>query len=265
MKIGIAGCAGRMGRMLVQTVLETDGAELAGGIEAPGSPALGLDPAVLAGSEPSGTAIGDIALALFDASDAIIDFTLPTATTAHAELAADRGVPLIIGTTGLGAEEQAALDRAAVSCAIVQAANFSLGVNLLLGITRQVAGVLDNDFDIEIVEMHHRHKVDAPSGTALALGHAAAEGRNVILDAVAQKVRDGHTGGRRLDEIGFATLRGGGVIGEHTVIFAGPDERVELTHKAASRAAFARGAVCAALWAKGKKPGLYGMADVLGL
>ena len=264
MKIGIVGCAGRMGRMLVAEVLGTDGAELAGGTEVPGSPHLDQDVAVLAGFEPAGLTATEDAAAVFAASDAIIDFTLPTATAGHARMVAAHKVPLIIGTTGLGPEEQEALEAAAHDTAVCQAANFSVGVNLLLGLARQVAGILDADYDIEIVEMHHRHKVDAPSGTALALGREAAAGRGVVLDDVAQRTRDGHTGERRPGDIGFATLRGGDVVGEHTVVFAGPGERVELTHKAASRAIFARGAVRAALWCKDRPAGLYSMRDVLG-
>lgn len=264
MKIGIVGCAGRMGRMLVRTVVEADGAALAGGTELPGSPFVGRDVAELAGVESPALAVIDDPDALFAASDAVIDFTLPAATVSHAESAARHNTPLIIGTTGLGEREQEALNRAADATAVVQAANFSLGVNLLLNLTRQVAGILEEDFDIEIVEMHHRHKVDAPSGTALALGEAAAEGRGVDLGDVAQKVRDGNIGERKPGDIGFATLRGGGVIGEHTVMFAGPDERLELTHKAADRSIFARGAVRAALWTEGQGPGLYSMRDVLG-
>lgn len=265
MKIGIVGCAGRMGRMLVQTVLETPGAELAGGSEVPGSPFLGRDPAVLAGGQPSNLVIGEDPEALFRDADAVIDFTLPTATIAHAELARRHRTPLVLGTTGLKPPEQEAVATAALAVPVVQAANFSVGVNLLLGLTRQVAAMLGEEFDIEIVEMHHRHKVDAPSGTALALGRAAAEGRAVKLEETWQKVRDGHTGERRPGDIGFATLRGGDVVGEHTVLFAGPAERVELTHKAGSRTIFARGAVRAALWTAGQHPGLYSMRDVLGL
>ncbi len=265
MKIGIVGCAGRVGRMLVRTVLETDGTDLAGGSEKPGSDVLGQDPGVLAGWDITGHAVSADSQALFEASDAIIDFTLPGAAIGHADLAATTGTALIIGTTGLGPDQQAALDAASQKTVIIQAANFSLGINVLLGLTKQVAGILGDDFDIEIVEMHHRHKVDAPSGTALALGHAAAAGRRVDLTARAQKVRDGHTGERRPGDIGFATLRGGDVVGEHTVMFAGSLERIELTHKADDRGIFARGAVRAALWSVDQPPGLYGMDDVLGL
>lgn len=264
MKIGIVGCAGRMGRMLVQAVSATPGAELAGGTEAPGSANLGKDPAVLAGLEPSGIKITDDAEALFQASDVVIDFTAPAPTVAHAKLAAETKTAFIPGTTGLSAEQQAEIAKAAAVAAVVQAANYSVGVNLLLGLSEQAASILGDDYDIEILEMHHRHKVDAPSGTALALGKAVAAGRKVDLDAVSQRVRDGHTGERRAGDIGFATLRGGMVVGDHTVIFAADQERIELTHKAGDRAVFAKGAVRAAMWTKGKGPGLYSMRDVLG-
>ena len=264
MKIGIVGCAGRMGRMLVQAVAATPGAELACGTEAPGSPNLGKDPAVLAGLEASGIKITDDAEALFQVSDVVIDFTAPAATVAHAKLAAATKTALIPGTTGLSADQQAEIDKAAAAAPVVQAANYSVGVNLLLGLSEQAARVLGDDYDIEILEMHHRHKVDAPSGTALALGKAVAAGRKVDLDAVSQRVRDGHTGERKVGDIGFATLRGGMVVGDHTVIFAADQERIELTHKASDRAVFAKGAVRAAMWTEGKAPGLYSMRDVLG-
>ena len=263
MKIGILGCAGRMGRMLVAQVLATEGAELAGGTEAPGSEFAGQDITQLAGHEPAGLVVGDDTRALFEASDAVIDFTVPAATAIHAVLAEDTATALIVGTTGLDAAQQDAINEAATKAPVVQAANFSVGVNLMLSLTEQVAATLADDYDIEIVEMHHRHKVDAPSGTALALGDAAALGRGVDLGAKSQRVRDGHTGPRKAGDIGFATLRGGDVAGDHTVIFAGDGERVELTHKAANRSVFASGAVRAALWTEGRASGLYSMRDVL--
>lgn len=264
MKIGIVGCAGRMGQMLVQEVLKTGGCTLAGGTEQPGNPSLGKDVAALSGAEPAGFLVTDDAEALVTGSDAVIDFTRPDATLAHAQIAAQSGTIHIIGTTGLNDIQQAVLARAAETTALVQAANMSVGVNLLLGLTRQAAAILGDDYDIEVVEMHHRHKVDAPSGTALALGQAAAEGRKVNLDEVSQRVRDGITGPRKTGDIGFATLRGGDVVGDHTVILASDGERIEISHKAGSREVFARGAVRAALWAEGKEPGLYSMRDVLG-
>ncbi len=265
MKIGIVGCAGRMGGMLVAEVLGRDGCELAGGLEVPGNKAVGKDVAALAGFDAAGILITDDANAMFAHADVVVDFTLPQATIENARLAALHGAALVIGTTGLNADQQAAVDAAAAKVAVVQAANMSVGINLLLGLTAQVAAILGEEYDIEIVEMHHRHKVDAPSGTALALGQAAADGRGVDLEAVSQRVRDGHTGERRAGDIGFATLRGGDVAGDHTVMFAGEGESVLLAHKAGSRAVFARGAIRAALWCDGKAPGKYSMRDVLGL
>ncbi len=265
MKIGVIGAAGRMGQTLVREIAAAEGCRLAGAVEVPGNPALGKDAGELAGLGGLGVTVGDDPAALFAETDAVLEFTGPEATVAHAALAARARTVHVIGTTGLDQDQEAALGRAAKDTAIVWAPNMSAGVNLLLTLTRQVAGLLGDDWDIEILEMHHRHKVDAPSGTALALGRAAAEGRGVSLDAVAQKVRDGHTGERRPGDIGFATLRGGSVFGEHGVIFATAGERIELTHQAAGREIFARGAIRAALWARGKPPGLYGMAQVLGI
>ncbi len=264
MKIGIVGCAGRMGRMIVAEVSATPGCQLVGGTEAPGHPGLGADVAATAGLEACAMAISDDAPALFAEAQAVIDFTGPAATVAHAGLAAQAGTILITGTTGLDVGQSAALAQAAEQTAIVHAPNMSVGVNLLLALTKQVAGLLGEDFDIEISEIHHRHKVDAPSGTALGLGQAAAAGRGVELDRVALRGRDGMTGARPPGGIGFAVMRGGDVVGEHAVVFAGEGERIELTHKAASRTIFARGAVRAALWAEGKPAGLYTMLDVLG-
>ena len=265
MKIGIVGAAGRMGRMLIAEVLGVEGCQLAGGTEPPGSGVLGQDLGLLIGAVEHGLSIGDDTGALFKASDAVVDFTHPDATAAHAALSGETGVALIVGTTGFEAQHMEALGRAAAKAAVVQAANMSGGVNLLLGLTAQVASALGDDYDIEIAEMHHRHKVDAPSGTALALGAAAAKGRGVNLEAVSDRGRDGEAGPRIAGDIGFSVIRGGDVAGDHTVIFAGHGERVELTHKAGSREIFARGAIRAALWTEGQAPGLYSMRDVLGL
>ncbi|MFN4281876.1 MAG: 4-hydroxy-tetrahydrodipicolinate reductase [Alphaproteobacteria bacterium] len=265
MKIGIVGAAGRMGAMLVQQVrAQPTECRLIGATERAGSAALGKDAGQLAGGEPLGVKITDDAVALFAAADAVIDFTAPAATVAHAALAAQGKTIHVIGTTGLEAAHDAEIAKAARHTAIVRAANFSVGVNLLAGLTKRVAGLLGDEFDIEIVEMHHRHKVDAPSGTALMLGEAAAAGRQVKLADVAQRGRDGITGARKAGDIGFASLRGGDVVGDHTVVFAADGERVELTHKASARQIFARGAVRAAVWGRGKAPGLYSMQDVLG-
>ena len=263
--IGVTGCGGRMGRMLLAEIHGTPECRIAGGIDAKGSAAIARDLGELAGFGPIGLAAGDDIAALVEVSDVIVDFTAPDAAAAHAAAAARRGKPLVIGTTGLEKRHESAIEDAAGKVAIVRSANMSLGVNVLLGLVRQVAARLGDEYDIEILEMHHRHKVDAPSGTALALGRAAAEGRGVDLAARSQRVRDGITGPRKKGDIGFASLRGGDVAGDHVVIFAGDGERVELTHRAASRQIFARGAVRAACWCVGRKPGLYGMADVLGL
>jgi 4-hydroxy-tetrahydrodipicolinate reductase len=265
MKIGIVGCAGRMGRMLMSAVQEAEGCQLSGGTERAGSDWIGRDVGELLGQGPLGAGVRDDARALFADSDAVIDFTAPSATLAHAAIAAELGKVLVVGTTGLTAEDEAQLKVAAQKTTIVYAPNFSIGVNLLLALTERTAAILGDDYDIEIVEMHHRHKVDSPSGTALGLGRAAASGRQVALSNVWCKSRDGHVGARPKGEIGFATLRGGDVVGDHTVVFAADGERIELTHKASSRAVFAKGAVRAARWAGGQKPGLYSMREVLGL
>jgi len=264
MKIGIVGCAGRMGQMLVKEVLGTTGCELAGGTEGPGNPALGKDMAAQAGLEPCGLEITENAEALFAGSDVIIDFTLPAATVNHLELAKSHGTALVLGTTGHEADELAAIETAAQDITIVKAMNFSIGVNVLFALSEQLAGTLDDEYDIEIIEMHHKHKVDAPSGTAIGLGEAAAKGRGVNLDDVSARGRDGITGARNKGDIGFTSLRGGEVVGEHTVIFAAESERVELVHKADSRGIFSKGAVHAARWTEGQAAGLYDMLDVLG-
>ncbi|HEY4134364.1 MAG TPA: 4-hydroxy-tetrahydrodipicolinate reductase [Alphaproteobacteria bacterium] len=265
LKIGIVGAAGRMGAMLVQQVRSQPGeCRLIGATERAGSAALGKDAGVLAGGEPLGVTVTEDAVALFAMADAVIDFTAPAATVAHAALAAQGKTIHVIGTTGLEAAHDAEIAKAARHTAIVRAANFSVGVNLLAGLSKRVASLLGDEFDIEIVEMHHRHKVDAPSGTALMLGEAAAQGRGVNLKDVEARGRDGITGARKSGDIGFASLRGGDVVGDHTVVFAADGERVELTHKASSRQIFARGAVRAAIWGRGKAPGLYSMQDVLG-
>ena len=264
MKIGIPGAAGRMGQALARQVAASDGATLVAATEVPGHPALGRDCGTLAGVEPLGVAVSDDAQAMFRAADAVLDFTLPAATARHAALAASEGTVLVVGTTGLGAAEQAALEAAAAQAAVVQAPNMSLAVNLLFKLTEQVAGLLDDYYDIEIVEMHHRHKIDAPSGTALGLGRAAARGRGVSFDEVAERGRDGVTGARARGAIGLAALRGGDVVGEHCVIFAAEGERLELTIRSGNRQTYARGALLAARWAQARAPGLYSMADVLG-
>jgi 4-hydroxy-tetrahydrodipicolinate reductase len=265
MRLIVAGAGGRMGRTLVRAIAETPGLVLAGATEAAGSPLVGEDSGVLAGLPPNRVPITSEVKPLTIAANAIVDFTAPAATVALAALAAETNIAHVIGTTGLSASDEAKIKDAARRAIIVKSGNMSLGVNLLAALTRRVARVLDDDFDIEIVEMHHNKKVDAPSGTALLLGRAAAEGRAVDLDQHSVRSRDGHTGARQRGDIGFAALRGGTVVGEHSVIFAGTAERIELVHKAEDRAIFARGALKAAMWTRGQKPGLYSMADVLGL
>lgn len=265
LKVAVIGAAGRMGRTLTRIAHGTKGLRIVGGIEPAGSSALGQDIGTLAGIGALDIALSDDPVGLIARADAILDFTTPAASIEYAQIAAQARIIHVIGSTGFSSEDEDKIEAAARHAAIVKSGNMSLGVNLLAALTRKVAAALDEDFDIEIMEMHHRHKVDAPSGTALMLGHAAADGRKVKLDDKSQRVRDGHTGERKRGDIGFATLRGGSVIGEHSVIFAGEDERLELTHRAQSRDIFARGAIKAVLWARGKKPGLYSMADVLGL
>ena len=265
MRLVVTGAAGRMGRMLVKAIAETDGVRLSGALERDGSPAIGEDAGTLAGVGASGVLITADALEAFVAADGVIDFSSPAATVAFADLAAQARIVHVIGTTGLSEDDLARIGRAAWHAAIVRSGNMSLGVNLLAALVRRAARLLGAEFDIEILEMHHRAKVDAPSGTALLLGEAAAAGRDVSLAERSVRVRDGHTGARPPGDIGFATLRGGSVVGDHTVIFAGPGERLELTHRAEDRSNFAAGALRAALWARGRKPSLYSMSDVLGI
>lgn len=265
MRLAIAGAGGRMGRTLTRIIHESDDCEVAGGIEPQGSPLLGQDMGLLSGVGDIDIQITDNPLELALNIDGIIDFTTPSATVALAEITAQARLVHVIGTTGFSKDEEAAIAAAARHARIVKSGNMSLGVNLLAALVEQVAESLDDDFDIEVLEMHHRHKIDAPSGTALLLGEAAAKGRRVDLDENSVKSRVGHTGARKSGDIGFATLRGGTVVGEHDVIFAGPDEQIILGHKAQSRDIFANGAVKAALWARDEKPGLFSMRDVLGI
>ena len=265
MRLVVAGAAGRMGRVLIEIIRQTPGAHLAGAIEQPNSIAIGQDAGLLAGCGQTGVAISGDALSAVAAADGILDFTSPQSTVELAALAAQSRLVHVIGTTGLSADDLAKIEAAARHAIIVRSGNMSLGVNLLAALVKKAAKTLGPEYDVEIVEMHHRMKVDAPSGTALLLGTAAAEGRGIALEGHAVRARDGHTGMRKIGDIGFATLRGGTVIGDHKVILAGPSERIELSHIAEDRNIFARGAVQAALWGKDKKPGLYSMTDVLGL
>jgi 4-hydroxy-tetrahydrodipicolinate reductase len=264
-RVGIAGCGGRMGQMLVAEVRRSAGLRLAAGSEASGSALIGRDIGEVAGTGMLGVTVTGDPAALVGACEVVIDFTAPAAAVEHARLCAQRGTALVVGTTGLDAAQAKALETAARNAAIVWAPNMSPAVNLLFGLVAAAAKSLGEDYDIEVLEMHHKHKVDAPSGTALALGRAAAEARGIDLASRSQRVRDGHTGARKPGDIGFATLRGGDVVGDHTVIFAGEGERLEIAHRAGSRRIFALGALRATRWVAGRKPGLYGMKDVLGL
>lgn len=265
MRLVVVGAGGRMGRMLIGAVAQAEGCRLVGAVERPGSEVLGQDAGQVAGLGSLGVAVTDDPRPAFAEADGVIDFTAPAATLAFAELAAEHGLVHVVGTTGLSEPDLAALRASGSRSRVVQSGNMSLGVNVMAALVRKVAATLGDEYDIEIVEMHHRAKVDAPSGTALLLGEAAAAGRGVGLKERRVAVRDGQVGPRRPGDIGFATLRGGSVIGDHTVILAGPAERLEITHRAEDRGLFARGAVRAALWARGEPPGYYTMADVLGL
>lgn len=266
LKIAIAGAGGRMGAANIRAVTALAGQmRVHSALDRPGAAVLGNDAGSLAGLNPLKVIVtDDIEKALGDA-DVILDFSAPANSVQLAKVAGAMGLVHIIGTTGLSSEDDAAIAAAARAGArIVKSGNFSLGLNLLQGLVRKAAAALA-DYDIDILEMHHSKKVDAPSGTALLLGEAAAEGRKINLAEKSVRARDGHTGPREAGTIGFAALRGGTVIGDHTVFLAGPSERIELTHRAEDRTIFANGAARAALWATGRKAGLYSMADVLGL
>ncbi len=266
MKLVVVGAAGRMGQTLIRTIHAMNGVTVFAAVERPGSPFVGRDAGELAGLGPTGVTITDKPLEAFVEAEGVLDFTSPAATVEFAGLAAQARIVHVIGTTGCAAADEDKIKAAARHARVVKSGNMSLGVNLLGVLTEQAAKALGpGDWDIEILEMHHRHKVDAPSGTALLLGEAAARGRGIDLGENSVRVRDGHTGPRAAGSIGFATLRGGSVIGEHSVIIAGEGEQVALSHSATDRGIFARGAVTAALWARDKKPGFYSMLDVLGL
>ena len=263
--IAVTGVSGRMGRMLVNTVTESEKARLTGALERPGHDWLDRDIGEAAGGAPLGVRVTDSPQEAFAQANAIIDFTAPDATLSFAEFAARHHIVHVIGTTGMTEAQTAALDSAARQTVVVRAGNMSLGVNLLVQLVRRVSAALDEEFDIEVIETHHRHKVDAPSGTALMLGNAAARGRGVRLVDVADRGRDGITGPRRRGAVGFSAVRGGDIVGEHEVLFAAPGERIALRHIATDRGIYARGALKAALWGLKRTPGLYDMADVLEL
>lgn len=271
LKLVVVGAAGRMGQALIRAIAKKDGVVLHGAVlhaavERKGAPQIGMDAGEVAGIGPIGVPITDDPLRAFAHADGVLDFTIPAATTEFAAFAAQARIVHIIGTTGCTPDDDAKIIAAARHATIVKSGNYSLGVNILAALTEKVARALGaSDFDIEILEMHHKHKVDAPSGTALLLGEAAAKGRGIALSDNSVRVRDGHTGARVDGSIGFATLRGGSVVGDHSVLFAGLDEHITLTHHAVNRDMFAQGAIRAALWAHGKKAGLYSMRDVLDL
>jgi 4-hydroxy-tetrahydrodipicolinate reductase len=265
MRLIVAGAGGRMGRTLIHAIAATDGVTLAGAVDAPGSAVIGRDAGDLVGLGKNGIVVAAEVEPLLAQAEGLIDFTIPAATLAFNELAARKGLLHLIGTTGIDGKGERLIADAAKRTVIVKSGNFSMGVVLLEALVRRVARTLPEEFDIEILEMHHNKKIDAPSGTALMFGRAAAQGRGTDLAQHSVRGRDGVTGARCPGDIGFASLRGGSVVGDHSVIFAGPAERVELAHKAEDRMIFARGALRAALWARGKPPGLYSMADVLGL
>ena len=265
-RIGVTGAAGRMGRTLIEAIGLTEG-ELAfsAAIEQPDSTLLGADAGELAGLGKCGvTLVGDLAEVISDI-DVLIDFTVPAATLANLALCRENDVGMVIGTTGFTPEQQAEIDQAATAIPVCKASNFSTGVNLCFKLLDMAARVLGDDVDIEVYEAHHRHKIDAPSGTALSMGQVVADALGRDLQKVAVYGREGQTGARERETIGFATVRAGDVVGDHTVTFAAEGERVEITHKASSRMSFARGAVRAAGWLGGRDAGLYDMRDVLGL
>ena len=265
MRIGVCGAAGRMGRTVVQAAAESGDADVTAAIEHTGNAALGVDAGTLAGVAPLGVALGSDLEAVLDAVDIVVDFTLPAATVAHVEACRARGKPMVIGTTGLAPAQRELVAAAGREIAIVHAPNMSVGVNLCFKLLEVASRVLGDSVDIEIVEAHHRHKVDAPSGTAVRMGEVIAGVLGRDLDKVAVYGREGHTGERERATIGFETLRAGDIVGEHTVLFAGVGERVEITHRASSRMNFALGALRAARWVARREPGVYDMQDVLEL
>ncbi|MBP1851707.1 4-hydroxy-tetrahydrodipicolinate reductase [Rhizobium halophytocola] len=266
MKLVVVGASGRMGQALIRIIHEAEGTVLHAAVERPGAAAIGRDAGEIAGLGPIGITVTDDPLAAFLAADGVIDFTAPAASVEFAALAAQARIVHVIGTTGCSPDDEAKFEAAGRHARVVKSGNMSLGVNLLSVLVKQAAKALDAaGWDIEVLEMHHKHKVDAPSGTALLLGDAAAAGRGIDLADHSVRVRDGHTGPREQGSIGFATLRGGSVVGDHSVVLAGEGELITLSHNALDRTIFARGALKAALWARDRKPGYYSMLDVLGL
>ncbi|HLL13384.1 MAG TPA: 4-hydroxy-tetrahydrodipicolinate reductase [Rubrivivax sp.] len=264
LKIAVAGCSGRMGRMLVQAVLDSADCQLSGALAQPSNPAVGQDAGSFAGRETGVAITSDIRSGLAGA-DVLIDFTQPAGTLAHLAVCGELGVRAVVGTTGFTVAEKLLLAGHAQQVGVVLGANMSVGVNVMLRLLAQAAAALDASYDIEVVEAHHKHKVDAPSGTALAIGEVLARARGIDLAGHGVFERHGHTGPRAPGSIGFATVRGGDIVGEHTVLFAGTGERIEIAHKSSSRANYAQGSLRAARFLADRGPGLYGMSDVLGL
>jgi 4-hydroxy-tetrahydrodipicolinate reductase len=264
-RVGMHGAAGRMGRSIIGLLANDTDARLTAAVDHAGSPAIGHDAGLLAGPTKLDIVVtSDLRAALANV-DVVIDFSLPSATAAVANACVDAGVALVVGTTGLDVDGRNAIDVLAKRCPVVVAPNYSIGVNVLWHLASRAVALLGPDFDIEIVEMHHRNKVDAPSGTALRLAQAVADARGVDTEKVSVHGRSGQVGARTADEVGVMSLRGGDVVGDHTLVLAGPGERVEITHRAHTREIFARGAITAAKWVVGRRPGLYDMADVLAI
>jgi 4-hydroxy-tetrahydrodipicolinate reductase len=264
LQVAVAGAGGRMGRMLIEAVLASVDCRLSGALEIPGSPALGADAGAFLG-RPCGVAITADLRAGLAGADVLIDFTRPEGTLAHLAVCGETGVRAVVGTTGFTPAQRAEIAATAERVAIVFAPNMSVGVNVMLRLLDLAARSLGEDYDIEVIEAHHRHKVDAPSGTALAMGEVLARARGTDLAAQGVYTRQGHTGERPPGAIGFATVRGGDIVGDHTVLFAGTGERIEITHRSGSRANYAEGSLRAARYLAGREPGLYGMDHVLGL
>jgi len=264
-KLAVFGASGRMGRTILSCLPESEDFELKGALTIPSDPDLGKDAGSAAGVGPLGAALTDDRKLVLNDAQVAIDFTLPGALEGNLEACVKSGTPLVVGTTGLGAAQHAALAAAGREIPLVYGRNMSIGVNVFLALVGQAARALGTDYDVEVLEAHHRHKVDAPSGTALAAGDAVAAARGRKLEELAVKCRDGHTGPRVPGTIGFSVIRGGDIVGEHSVMFIAPEERVEFVHRASDRRTFARGALRAARWVVGRAPGLYTMTDVLGL
>jgi 4-hydroxy-tetrahydrodipicolinate reductase len=264
LRVAVAGASGRMGRMLIEAVLAAPDLKLAGALDIAGSPALGQDAGAFAGQATGVAITSDLRAGLADAQ-VLVDFTRPEGTMTHLTACRDMGVKLVVGTTGLSDEQKAQVALAAQRTAIVMAPNMGVGVNVLIKLLALAGKALDEGWDVEVIEAHHRHKVDAPSGTALALGETVAAARGTSLKEAAVYARQGHTGERKRGSIGFATIRGGDIFGDHTVLFAGDGERVEITHKSSGRAGWAQGALRAARFLATRERGLYGMDHVLGL